>query len=255
MSIFMYTSPPVRCHEYFPKNKRGSDFFVGDLHGEFKELQQLLKQINFNFSSDRLFATGDLIDRGSDSLKCLKLLNQDWFFSVLGNHELFLLEYDDDNLYKNMIWKKNGGSWFHSITDEEKILSRQLIVNNMKLTLTVNTHIGLVGIIHAEYPFRTWPKEDISELDKELLHQALWGRNIIKNKLVFYTKGAKLIISGHTSVALPVLLGNQLFLDTGAGSPPNESIYSPHLSICEVSEKHLKLHSLGYEPKYISIDG
>lgn len=86
---FMYTTPTVI--KKISANLDGRDFVVGDLHGCFDELGKLLEHVKFDPNQDRLFCTGDLIDRGPKSLDCLSLLSKKWFFSVLGNHEDLLL--------------------------------------------------------------------------------------------------------------------------------------------------------------------
>lgn len=63
----------------FKENTNGRDFVVGDLHGCFKEFVEKLKEINFDYSTDRMFSVGDLIDRGEDSIKCLRLIKTPWF--------------------------------------------------------------------------------------------------------------------------------------------------------------------------------
>ncbi len=82
------------CHTFmksFEANMDGRDFIVGDLHGCYDELQMLLKHVKFDTKQDRLFSTGDLMDRGPKSLDCVTLLNQPWFHPVLGNHEDLIL--------------------------------------------------------------------------------------------------------------------------------------------------------------------
>lgn len=75
-----------------PPNVEGSDFVVGDLHGCYDQLTKLLQHVNFDPIKDRLFSTGDLIDRGPQSEECLSLLKKQWFHAVLGNHEDLLLD-------------------------------------------------------------------------------------------------------------------------------------------------------------------
>ncbi|WP_394131310.1 symmetrical bis(5'-nucleosyl)-tetraphosphatase [Shewanella maritima] len=68
-------------------------YCVGDIQGCFKELQLLLAEVNFNPSKDELWAVGDLVARGPDSLATLRFF-QDLGASgkiVLGNHDLHLL--------------------------------------------------------------------------------------------------------------------------------------------------------------------
>lgn len=70
-----------------PANFAGRDIIIGDLHGHPEILYRLLGQAKFDPARDRVISTGDLVDRGPDSLGCLEFLNQPWFFAVRGNHE------------------------------------------------------------------------------------------------------------------------------------------------------------------------
>jgi len=56
-----------------PTNTTGKDFVVGDLHGCYDLLESLLGAVSFDKSKDRLFSVGDLIDRGPNSLRCLRI--------------------------------------------------------------------------------------------------------------------------------------------------------------------------------------
>ena len=77
----------------YPHNRTGRDFVIGDLHGCLPLLTRLLDHVQFDPTLDRLFSTGDLIDRGPDSAGCLELLKENWFHAVVGNHELMLTRY------------------------------------------------------------------------------------------------------------------------------------------------------------------
>jgi bis(5'-nucleosyl)-tetraphosphatase (symmetrical) len=68
-------------------------YFVGDIQGCFNELKALLDKVAFNPSTDELWAVGDLVARGSQSLETLRFLQslEDSAKVVLGNHDLHLL--------------------------------------------------------------------------------------------------------------------------------------------------------------------
>ena len=68
-------------------------YIVGDVHGCFDELQQLLELAEFNPGQDELWVTGDLVARGPKSLETLRFLKGlgDSAKVVLGNHDLHLL--------------------------------------------------------------------------------------------------------------------------------------------------------------------
>lgn len=68
-------------------------YAIGDIQGCYDEFRLLLKKIQFNPASDRVWLAGDLISRGPKSLEVLNYVynHQEQFDIVLGNHDLHLL--------------------------------------------------------------------------------------------------------------------------------------------------------------------
>ena len=68
-------------------------YAIGDIQGCFADFQRLLERIVFDPASDRLWLTGDLVNRGPQSLEVLRwaFLHRDTTTTVLGNHDLHLL--------------------------------------------------------------------------------------------------------------------------------------------------------------------
>lgn len=64
---------------------------VGDVQGCARELDDLLKEIMFDPAKDELWSTGDVINRGPDSLAAARLWRDVGGRGVIGNHEVYAL--------------------------------------------------------------------------------------------------------------------------------------------------------------------
>lgn len=204
------------------KNEIGTDYIVGDIHASFIKLQKALEDINFDSSKDRLICVGDLIDRGPNPEMALEWLNYSWFFSVKGNHEVMAEEFYHrlNNYYLYLDYgDRNGNNWFmNSPRDIQKLYIDKF--EQLPLVIQVED----VGIVHAELIVHSW-NNFLDNLDREeVIHDAIWGRNIIRT---YAARGYRpwaldpildidLVVHGHSILSKPVKLGNRLYIDTGA---------------------------------------
>jgi len=192
-------------------------FIVGDLHGSYNLLIDKLEEINFNKTKDIMYSVGDLIDRGPDSLKCLKLIEEPWFKSVMGNHEELMIDVIL-NGRNNNLWIMNGGMWYLSEDiNEVKRLAR--LAEQLPYSRTIDN----IGICHAESPTSDWNDAiNPNELNKSKM---VWGRSKITQKSI--TKNIKQTYHGHTIKPIVTVSGNATFIDTGA-------YYTGNLTVLEI---------------------
>lgn len=209
-------------------------FVVGDIHGELSLLHAQLKKVNFDYQNDLLISVGDLVDRGEDSLGCLELINEPWFQAVRGNHEDMMIQ---SVKYRNMNymedWFRNGGSWYHHLTEDDKTWANTLINqadNELPFVIELTYNDKKYVICHADWEGDIYDSE--MKIDFPLQSCILWSRDRIKNFMLGVSSrigGAHLFIFGHTYVAGPTKYENCLYIDTGA-------VFGKHLTILEFGE-------------------
>lgn len=208
-------------HARHPMNLTGRDFVVGDIHGCFYELQDVLNQVRFDEAKDRLYSVGDLVDRGDYSKIVLEIATSSWFYPVLGNHEKIIIDWlsSDGNNPPKEYMKKCGSSWLIESPD----LYKKSILSQLKktpLAITLKTRVGDVGIVHACCPTTDWTcfiaaLED-QTLTQERKNNAVWSRERLSLNDNTIINGVEKIIVGHTPVKKPIILGNTIHIDTHA---------------------------------------
>jgi serine/threonine protein phosphatase 1 len=235
----------------YPANTRGRDFVVGDLHGCRVLLDRLLHEVGFAPDRDRLFCVGDLIDRGPESMRCLDLLDEPWCCSVLGNHEVMLLDFFSRAvaLGGRVVWEeehdflRNGGGWVRRelVEGGTRIGPRLLEVLAQLQTIP---HLIVVGegperfhVVHAELvrpgggSSPVYRDEDIDRgfvhlpvAERERLVEAMsWSRVLMARKATLsfppVIEGLSPTYCGHTPAFEVRRLASHICIDTGAYLP------------------------------------
>ena len=162
---------------------------VGDVHGCFKELQELMQ---FLPQTKDICFVGDLIDRGPDSNKVLEFVRDNGYLSVMGNHEDMI---DDYNL-----WFSNGGwATVKSFGGLDEFKGSGFIDWMYSLPISIRYKDFLISHSYA------WAGDDTPVED------LLWGR-IFKSK----PEGDFVNIFGHTPFKKPLQVhGKHWCIDTG----------------------------------------
>lgn len=201
-------------HKFVARNNEGTDYIIGDLHGDLDGVDSVLHRIGFDPKRDRLLCAGDLVDKGPKSHKMHTLLEAPWFFSVMGNHDWTSLKYlRGDASAKAQIGRK--GEWaVHLGPRKREIYERHL--SSLPLFITLETANGHVGIVHAECPRSNWfaQLDTISRKPKALRSGCLYGTKRFEDPNPTVVKGIDYIVAGHRKVDKPVLVGNHLFIET-----------------------------------------
>ena len=196
----------------------GRDFVVGDVHGCFRTLEQLLARVAFESGRDRLFSVGDLVDRGPHSEVAIEWLVEGRFTAVtMGNHENALAAYllgRSQAVYE---------PWWRDLIDDQLWIAA---LRSMPLAITIETAHGEAGVIHAGPIYRNWTRtvEDLNGKHEDAIHTALLGGYegagaTWRGKRGTDVKGARAVITGHRPRSEVEADGNWWQIDTGAGTP------------------------------------
>lgn len=204
--------------ERIEKNHCGRDFAVGDIHGYFTVLQSALDQIGFDPTVDRLFAVGDLVDRGPESRLVIDWLEKLWFHSIFGNHE----EMTCHKVLRDPGASGFGDEWLDDLDKaEQKRIAHRLL--QLPLGMEIETANGLIGLIHADCPFDNW--EDLHSTHwaglnerSQLVQTCLWSTERYQRKYTGLVKNVRAVIHGHVTLRDPALLGNVHYIDTKGGT-------------------------------------
>ena len=162
-----------------------ANYAVGDIQGCYKEFDKGLKKINFNEKKDRLWISGDLINRGPDSLKTLERIYsiRSSVNIVLGNHDLHFLarHYADRKSAKNDTLEELLAS--SKCEKYAKFLLKQPFVFSKKIKLKNGDKKKYI-MVHAGLPHYLTFKEcmNLNKLSQEFL-----SKNPKKNlKKIFF---------------------------------------------------------------------
>ncbi len=235
----------------FPSNFHGRDFVVGDIHGEYSMLERCLNEIDFDQTHDRLFCTGDLVDRGPESMRALEFLKKTWFFSVRGNHDMMpmaalrgLLKNDESALEE---WVQMGGDWFFN-SEMCDVVHLANAMMDLPILIEVDSPNGLIGITHAEPAIgATWNqlKVNLETGCHSTVLDLTWGRHRMEQIAAqsdlpheaWSVSGVDHLFTGHTPMPRWFRVGNLHFIDTGA-------CFNGSLTLVEVTAPNLRIPSL-----------
>ncbi|WP_109481116.1 metallophosphoesterase [Paraburkholderia sp. C35] len=251
---------PYRAVHRYPRNDSGRDFVVGDLHGCFAQLRAELEARHFDPQRDRLFAVGDLVDRGPQSDSVLDAVEQYGIKSVKGNHEDVIVRWHAGE-EQAMSLLGNGGDWLLDRADDRQWVSDIVrYMASLPYLIEIETEHGLVGIVHADSPVSDWNRL-VTDIERErpdgkTRRKAIWARtrwktyqphpapsrNTLRSLLdkARHSVGAQThavgrienitaVIVGHTPVSVVTAKDNVINIDTGA-------VYGGKLTLMDLAD-------------------
>lgn len=213
-------------------------FVIGDIHGAYKALIQLLKKVEFDYDVDKLIALGDVCDGWSEVPESIEeLLKIKNLIYIKGNHDDWayncLIESKSTLKYFSpefLSWMYNGGrATLDAYKRRPDLLDKHIaFLNNARLYYLDEKNRLFV---HAGIK----PGLPIDKMDKEIL---LWDRNFCMYQYDGLDLGIeyKEIYIGHTPTLIfnnqkkPINCENTWFLDTGAA-------FTGYLTIMNIDTK------------------
>lgn len=129
-----------------------ANYAVGDIQGCYKEFEKGLKKIKFNQKKDYLWLTGDLINRGPDSLKTLEKIYElrSRVHMVLGNHDLhFLARYysgrkkQKSDTLKEVLKDSDCKKYAEFLIKQPFFFSKKIKLSNGSKKKIIMVHAGL----------------------------------------------------------------------------------------------------------------
>jgi hypothetical protein len=179
---------------------------VGDIHGCYDELMQLLDKVGFA-RSDRLVSVGDLITKGPKSREVLDLFMSDKrFSSVIGNHDLALRRRWNGEHIKLKAAQKET----HKQLKHEKDVYTPFL-NALPFTIDLGTHLVVHAGLRPNVELDSQTTGDLTRL------RTLGPKRESKEGTPWYQEyhGEKTVLFGHWPAAEPRRGPKAIGLDTG----------------------------------------
>ncbi len=194
-------------------------YAVGDVHGEYEMLLDLIKQISAHSDNQpagnrTLVMLGDYVDRGPHSAEVVEYLKVGEFLPTFqkiflkGNHEDMLIgSFEDQDV--SLMWKMNGGNiTLSSYEDGYKVHSLEQLTQHAKWLNTLPTKY-----VHGPYVFVHAGIEPEIPIHLQRDSVVMW----IRDKFLNYPLPHEyMVVHGHTPRMKEEVKHNRINVDTGA---------------------------------------
>lgn len=194
-------------------------YVLGDIHGNYKALLQVLERCPIDPEVDKLIFLGDVCDGYPQTKECVdKLLEFKNLIVLKSNHDEWALEWMEYG-EKPFSWYVQGGKATidsyggkHTNVPKEHI---ELLNNGLKYYLLENENDEPYIFVHGGF-------NPLVELEENTVVSFTWDRNLINIAKHTRIAGYKHVFVGHTQTTNPpdyepITHNNLTMLDTGAG--------------------------------------
>jgi hypothetical protein len=184
----------------------GRTIVIGDIHGCFDELKDLLKLVQPG-TDDRVIAVGDLVVKGEKSSEVLDLfIADDRFSAVIGNHDRALRQY----------WRGEP----IRLTREQRAAAAQLKTRRkqyseylrlLPFTINLGSHLVVHAGVRPGVPLRRQLASDLTGI------RTLGANPSSRKGVPWYQvyRGKRIVLFGHWPAKAPRLAPRAIGLDTG----------------------------------------
>jgi len=175
---------------------------IGDVHGCYNTLKQLVDKIKNKYSDIKIFCVGDLVDRGNYSFEVIEFVIAEKINFTLGNHDyMFYSNMREPFSLMAKSWSYNGAeTTLTSYKDKLNQMDRHLdLINIAPLFYNLDdcfiSHAGISKSIKDKLP--------INFLTNDAKLKAILSNDLFDQNSIIWARGdllniSKLQVVGHT---------------------------------------------------------
>ena len=214
---------------------------IADIHGNYEAAARVIEDIEKQ-GVDTVISLGDNIGYGADPEKVIQLVKKNRIISVLGNHELALLD------EKVKAWFKKDGAKSVEYTINHLSMDSQAFIRSFKLNLSFHDCF----FVHAFYPDSV--RFYIDELDDSQLLDAFnrMEKSVCfvghtHKRLLFYPEQGRIHLEKLNPGKKTLSRNKKYFINAGSVGQPRDGSSGAAYLIWDTERFELEIRSVAYD--------